>query len=201
MTTQVSKMSIIPKIINIFNKMFSNKYLLYTNVGLSVSLSGLGDLMEQKYEIVSGEEKEWNLIRTRNMTLSGTTVGIACHYWYSFLDRTVPGYTVRIVMKKIIVDQLIGSPLCISTFFATLGVLEGVTMEEFIKEIKAKAWRLYVAEWMIWPPCQFLNFYVLSTKYRVLFDNLVSLGYDVYTSRVKHKDYSQGSTDKSVNCD
>ncbi|XP_050297705.1 mpv17-like protein 2 [Anthonomus grandis grandis] len=173
-----------------FNTMFSDKYLLYTNVGLSLSLSGLGDLIEQKYEIYSKEITEWDKKRTLDMTLSGTTVGVVCHYWYMFLDRTIPGYTVRIVFKKIIVDQLIGSPLAISTFFGSIALLEGSTMQEFITEVKQKAWRLYAAEWMIWPPCQFLNFYVLSTKYRVLFDNLVSLGYDVYTSRVKHHNYS-----------
>lgn len=182
---------IAPKVVKVFQKMFSDKFLLYTNVGLSTSLSGLGDLIEQKYELMTEESSEWNKVRTRNMTMSGTTVGFVCHYWYSHLDRTIPGYTVRIVLKKIIVDQLVGSPLSISTFFGTLAVLEGSTVGEFIKEVQTKAWRLYAAEWMIWPPCQFLNFYVLSTKYRVLFDNLVSLGYDIFTSRVKHKDYSQ----------
>ena len=47
--------------------------------------------------------------------------------------------------------------------------------------------QLYIAEWFIWPPAQFLNFYFLPTRYRVAFDNVVSLGYDVYTSRVKHR--------------
>ncbi|XP_066147899.1 mpv17-like protein 2 [Euwallacea fornicatus] len=185
----LQNMSIYPKVVKTFHTMFSNKFLLYTNVGLSLSLSGLGDILEQKYELINGELSQWDPQRTRNMTISGTTVGIVCHYWYSFLDRTIPGYTVRVVFKKILVDQIFGSPLCISTFFGTLAVLEKSTMEEFHAEVKAKAWRLYAAEWMIWPPCQFLNFYVLSTKYRVLFDNLVSLGYDVYTSRVKHREY------------
>jgi len=176
--------------------MFSDKYLLYTNVGLSFFLSGLGDLIEQKYELMTNEITQWDKRRTRDMAISGTTVGVLCHYWYSFLDRSIPGYTIRTVLKKIVIDQIVGSPLCISTFFATIATLEGSTFQDFIKEVKDKAWRLYVAEWMIWPPCQFLNFYVLSTKYRVLFDNLVSLGYDVYTSRVKHHDYSV--SDKST---
>lgn len=169
-----------------FNKLFSDKYLLYTNVGISLCLSGVGDILEQNYEIFTEQIPNWNKERTRDMTLSGTTVGVVCHYWYKFLDRSLPGYTIRIVLKKIVIDQFVGSPLCISTFFGTIALLEGSTKEEFVQEVKDKAWRLYAAEWMIWPPCQFLNFYVLSTKYRVLFDNLVSLGYDVYTSHVKH---------------
>ncbi|CAG9763147.1 unnamed protein product [Ceutorhynchus assimilis] len=170
--------------------MFSDRYLLYTNVGLSLSLSGVGDLLEQQYEIITEEIPKWDRRRTRDMALSGTTVGFVCHFWYKYLDVFLPGYTIRIVMKKIVVDQLIGSPLAISTFFGSIALLEQSSLEEFVEEVKTKAWRLYAAEWMIWPPCQFLNFYVLSTKYRVLFDNFVSLGYDVYTSRVKHHDYS-----------
>ncbi len=45
---------------------------------------------------------------------------------------------------------------------------------------------MYLAEWVIWPPAQFVNFWLLPTRFRVLFDNAVSLGYDVYTSHVKH---------------
>ena len=34
---------------------------------------------------------------------------------------------------------------------------------------------------------QFFNFYFLPTRYRVAFDNVVSLGFDTYTSHVKHR--------------
>ena len=34
---------------------------------------------------------------------------------------------------------------------------------------------------------QFANFYFLPTRYRVAFDNVVSLGFDTYTSHVKHR--------------
>lgn len=178
-----------PLLTKMTNTMFDDKYLLYTNVGISLCLSGLGDVIEQNYEIMQEEIPAWDRRRTRDMALTGTTVGVVSHYWYKILDRAIPGYTVRIVFRKILVDQLIGSPLCISTFFATIAILEQSNFEEFIKEVKNKAWKLYVAEWMIWPPVQFVNFYLLSTKYRVLFDNCVSLGYDVYTSRVKHIDH------------
>ena len=58
--------------------------------------------------------------------------------------------------------------------------------DEVMEEIKSKAWRLYAAEWVIWPPAQIINFYILPTRFRVLYDNTISLGYDVYTSYVKH---------------
>lgn len=53
-----------------------------------------------------------------------------------------------------------------------------------MNEIKHKFLRLYKAEWIVWPTAQVINFWILPLKYRVLYDNTISLGYDVYTSYV-----------------
>ncbi|CAK9803095.1 Mpv17-like protein 2 [Anthophora plagiata] len=186
-------MNITKSISTIINKLsatklhlFSPKYLLYTNVTISLSLSAAGDILEQQYEILKGEWDKWNLNRTRNMAISGMCIGIVCHYWYKYLDARLPGRTLNIVLKKVTIDQLICSPLCITIFFLTLGILENNSWTKFKDEVVKKAHILYVAEWVIWPPAQIFNFYFLPNKYRVLYDNTISLGYDVYTSHVKH---------------
>lgn len=167
-------------------KAFSPKYLLYTNVCISVSLSSVGDFLEQQYELHKKDIEEYSKKRTFHMALSGLTVGIACHYWYKFIDARIPGRTLTIVLRKVFWDQIICSPIVISTFFVTLGILEQTSNDKIIEEIKDKAWRLYLAEWVVWPPAQVFNFYFLPNKYRILYDNTISLGYDVYTSKVKH---------------
>lgn len=120
------------------------------------------------------------------MAISGMSIGIVCHYWYKYLDARLPGRTIDIVLKKVVIDQLVCSPLCISMFFLTLGILENSSLAELKAEIINKAYKLYVAEWIVWPPAQIFNFCFLPTRYRVLYDNTISLGYDVYTSHVKH---------------
>lgn len=165
---------------------FSPKYLLFTNICISVSLSSVGDCLEQQYEIMTKDLEKYSGKRTGHMALSGLTVGIVCHYWYKFIDQRMPGRSLSIVMKKVFWDQMICSPIVISTFFLTLGLLENTSREEIVQEIKEKAWKLYVAEWVVWPPAQIVNFYWLPNKYRILYDNTISLGYDVYTSKVKH---------------
>lgn len=165
---------------------FSPRYLFVTNVCISISLSSVGDGLEQQYEILMNDLDAYSAKRTGHMALSGATVGIVCHYWYKFLDRRLPGRTVGIVAKKVFWDQMICSPIVISTFFLTLGLLERSSKEEIVREIKDKAWRLYAAEWVVWPPAQIINFYWLPNRYRILYDNTISLGYDVYTSKVKH---------------
>ncbi|XP_063982413.1 mpv17-like protein 2 [Diachasmimorpha longicaudata] len=168
------------------DKLFSKKYLFYTNVGISISLSATGDILEQHYEILKGEWNAWSPLRTQHMAISGMTVGIICHHWYNFLDARMPGKTIGIVLKKLVLDQLICSPLYIGVFFLTLGILENTTWPDLKAEMREKFHKLYLAEWIIWPPAQIFNFYFLPTRFRVLYDNTISLGYDVYTSQVKH---------------
>ena len=131
---------------------------------------------------------------------------------YQVLDRTFPGHTGRIIAKKLIADQIIFSPICLLAFFFTLCLSRKVLrnaddaiisqniakdsqnhpnlenevkeLNTLIEELRHKGILLYLSEWIIWPPAQFINFYFLPTQFRVLYDNLVSLLYDIYTSHV-----------------
>jgi protein Mpv17 len=69
-------------------------------------------------------------------------------------------------------------------FFATLGVMRSESLDETMEEIRHKFIRLYKAEWIVWPTAQVINFWILPSRFRVLYDNTISLGYDVYTSYV-----------------
>ncbi|CAK1586040.1 unnamed protein product, partial [Parnassius mnemosyne] len=165
---------------------FSDKYLLYTNVTISISLSSLGDIMEQTYEIYTKEQDEYDFKRTMHMAFSGAAVGVLCHHWYKVLDKVIVGKTTDMVVKKLLLDQIIFSPIMIATFFGSVALFEENPLENFKEELKDKFITLYKAEWTVWPPAQIINFYFLPTRFRVLYDNTISLGYDVYTSQVKH---------------
>lgn len=103
---------------------------------------------------------------------------------YNLLDRRIPGHTFQVALKKLLVDQLLFSPVCLTVFFLSLGLFKGGDWEEFFSDLRQKGWRLYAAEWLVWPPAQLVNFYLLPTRFRVLFDNTVSLLFDVYTSHI-----------------
>ncbi|CAH1778744.1 unnamed protein product [Owenia fusiformis] len=166
--------------------LFSDRYLLYTNTGITVFLSGTGDFLVQHYDIVQGRQDYWDPLRTLRLATSGVFIGPMCHYWYRFLDRVIPGRTIKAVSKKIFWDQLIFSPVNISTFFIVVGIIEGQSLKSLYQELKCKGPTLFKAELMIWPPAQLMNFAVVPLRFRVLFDNTVSLGFDWYYSHVKH---------------
>ncbi|CAK1586041.1 unnamed protein product [Parnassius mnemosyne] len=170
---------------------FGGRNLIYTNVLLSMTISTVGDVLEQSYEIFKKDLQTYDFRRTSQMALSGSTSGIICHHWYNFLDKIIIGRSIHNVIKKLLLDQFICSPLIIVSFFATVAIFEKNPLENFTGEVQEKFWSLYKAEWVIWPPAQIINFYFLPTKYRVLYDSTISLGYDVYTSHVKHRKSSE----------
>lgn len=165
---------------------FSEKYLFYTNITISVTLSSIGDLMEQSYEIYTKDAEKYEIRRTMHMGCSGAAVGVLCHHWYKVLDRFIIGKSFYMVVKKLMLDQIIFSPIMILTFFGSVALFEEKPFENFKEEVEDKFVKLYKAEWMVWPPAQVINFYFLPTRFRVLYDSTISLGYDIYTSQVKH---------------
>jgi len=160
-----------------------NRHLFLSNLAISFSLSGLGDIFQQYRE-----QKRCNLKRTLQMSTSfGLTSGFLCHHWYNYLDRALPGRGVRVIVRKIAWDQVIFSPVCIAACLLVSAWLENSSFRQAVDETVQLGGRLYLAEWIIWPPAQFINFAFLPTKFRVLYDNVISLIYDTYTSHVKHQ--------------
>jgi len=165
-----------------FGKQLFNKHLFISNLAISFSLSGLGDILQQYRE-----KKRCNWKRTLQMSTSfGLTSGFLCHHWYNYLDRALPGSGIRVVFRKIAWDQVIFSPICIISCLLVSAKLENTNLRTAFDQTIQLGGRLYLAEWIIWPPAQYINFTFLPTRFRVLYDNVISLAYDTYTSHVKH---------------
>ncbi|XP_013776948.1 mpv17-like protein 2 [Limulus polyphemus] len=173
--------------LQIGQKLFG-RYLLVTNATISACMGATGDTIQQHYDILTDQKESWHLWRTQHMTVAGLTTGIITHYWYIFLDRALPGSCLRTVVKKVLYDQVFFSPVNLAVYFGTLGVLEGSQSEAVKEELFHKGAQIYLVEWIVWPPAQMLNFYLLPTRFRVAFDNIVSLGFDIYSPYVKYKE-------------
>ena len=120
--------------------------------------------------------------------MTGFTVGPIWHWWYKIADYFIPGSGVRVVVKKVLADQLLFSPVCLTTFLVTLGLLERSSWEKIGRDCWRKGLVLYTAEWFIYPPASFINFYWMPLQYRVLFDNCVAFCVDMFQSTVVYSD-------------
>ena len=162
-------------------RLFSSKNLLLSNTVICVGMSGLGDVVLQSAQ---SSKKSFDMKRTLHLSLTGFTVGPICHYWYQMLERRMPGKTMSMIAKKVVVDQIVFSPVCLAVFFLTLGLLKNSSLRDIAEETWRKGLVLYTAEWTVWPPAQVINFYLIPLQFRVFFDNLVSFGFDLFQSHV-----------------
>uniref|UniRef100_H3CXV8 MPV17 mitochondrial inner membrane protein like 2 n=1 Tax=Tetraodon nigroviridis TaxID=99883 RepID=H3CXV8_TETNG len=167
--------------------LFQGRYLLLTNTVTCGGMLALGDCVQQTWEIYKDPSKVRSWKRTGCMFAVGTALGPCMHYWYQWLDRLYPGRAMKTVTKKVLIDQLIGSPTIWFGFFIGMSVTEGHTVSEGLEEFKEKFWEFYKADWCVWPPAQIINFYFLPPKFRVIYMNFVTLGWDVYISYLKHR--------------
>ena len=107
-------------------KNFFGRHLFLTNTGISFGLSGIGDLLEQKMESNQKQKTKFNINWSRTLHMStsfGLTSGVLCHFWYNYLDKTLPGRGIKVVVQKIAWDQVSPSlpsfrPLTTSEIFS-----------------------------------------------------------------------------------
>jgi protein Mpv17 len=186
--------------------MFGRSNLLVTNCLISSAMGALGDVIQQYYDILkikneSHSESESSLdtvrtqqsglryVRTLHMTCAGFTTGLVSHFWYIYLDKWLGSRrTLFMTINKVLLDQIIFSPISLTVYFSTLSIAERSGLKRFKEELIEKGLcDIYLVEWFIWPPAQFINFYLLPLRYRILFDNVISFGFDIYCPYVKYK--------------
>lgn len=164
---------------------FEDRYLLWTTTTVSVGLYGLGDILAQYVQVKKRRMMCLDTVRSGKVAAAGFVIGPFIHYWYKYLDQIFPGRCMRTVTKKVVIDQIICSPIVIALYLYTTSFFERKTVKEINKEVMPKSVALYVAELPIWPPAQYFSFFYLPTKYRGVYDNIISFGYDCLFSYVK----------------
>jgi protein Mpv17 len=140
--------------------------------------------------------------------LSGASFGIVAtgwlHYWWGFLEavvaRRLPVATHRLAnsLTKVLLDQAIGAPAYIYTYYVLTNFLKeqlsGTSQKSWQqswKETNTHAkellWPTMLQHWRVWIPVHSCNFYFMPLQHRVMVQNTVLTFWSGYLSHLNHK--------------
>ncbi|KAH8906245.1 hypothetical protein BR93DRAFT_739103 [Coniochaeta sp. PMI_546] len=153
--------------------------LLTQSITTSI-LFAVGDITAQQLVEKKGFENH-DLARTGRMALYGGTVfGPAATTWFRFLQRNVNlRSTNSTILARVALDQGVFAPTFIGIFLSSMAVLEGTSPQEKLEKSYKPA---LLTNYMIWPFVQLVNFKFVPLHHRVLFVNVISIGWNCYLS-------------------
>ncbi|KAJ3011840.1 Protein required for ethanol metabolism [Thoreauomyces humboldtii] len=122
--------------------------------------------------------------RTARLTFYGTFIlGPGIAYWYRFLNRRIHLSTpLTTTVARVIVDQVVFAPVNMLCFFTVQTLLEGGSVRDARKKISSTFRDAYIANLMLWPGVQMVNFGFVPVNYQSLVVNVVATGWNAYLS-------------------
>ncbi|KAJ4780131.1 Protein Mpv17 [Rhynchospora pubera] len=162
-----------------------DKYPIITKAITSAILTLIGDLICQ---LVVDKVAKLDLRRTFVFTFLGLAlVGPTLHVWYLYLSKLVTIKGASGAIARLCLDQFLFSPVFIGVFMSLLVTLEGKP-SHVMPKLKQEWFSSVIANWQLWIPFQFLNFYFVPQKFQVLAANFVALAWNVILSFKAHKE-------------
>lgn len=153
----------------------------------------LGDLLAQHLAHHTGPEA-LDLLRALRLGVYGLALdGPLGSAWYDLLEAKVnpdrPTATST-VLAKTALDQLVYASIGTGLFFTTITLMEGHPAS-VPAVLHAKFWPTLAANYAIWPMAHLVNFRFVPSQYRLLYNNVVSIGWLALLSAITH---SHGSS-------
>lgn len=119
--------------------------------------------------------------------LIGTPIG---HYWFNFLDKGIfpnaMGHPVTALVKTFL-DQAIMAPAGIGLFFTCLGIMEGKSASKAVSEMKEKFKPTLMANYVLWPAANLINFAFVPPSQRILYCNVIYIFWVSFLSSMANK--------------
>lgn len=145
---------------------------LQTKIISGAVIAGLGDAIAQ-YQLGARDG-----LRMLTMVLTSLVLTPAVHYWYNYLS-TFTGDPVKKTSKMLLVDQTVGALGFIAAFYLTHDLVHAVlltataaasvcpwSLSTSAEGMLDKLPETLLANWMIWPLVNLVNFYAVPLQYR-----------------------------------
>merc|ERR1719411_1773872 len=116
------------------------------------------------------------------MTYSAFCFGPTAFYWYPFIESMFPGSDAMSLCIKVLMDQIIYSPVLLSWFWFHSTFLSTMDINQSIAAIPKNVMASLISSWCYWPLVQIANIGYVPAEYQVLVINVASIPWNMYVS-------------------
>lgn len=107
-------------------------------------------------------------------------MGPAYGAWYVVLDRVFGTGGASITLKKVLLDQLLFSPVFVPVFLVFVGFLQGQPWADIERTVRRDFLPVLTASYVLWPAAQGVTFRFVPLNYQLPFTSLVALVWNTY---------------------
>jgi len=107
--------------------------------------------------------------------------------WYKWLDGKFAGTALKLVGKKLLVDQFISVPPLLLIFYVSMSIMEGKT--NVLEEFQTKFIQTFKNSCMFWLPVQTVNFIMVPPAFRVIYIGTASFAWVNILCYIKRQEY------------
>jgi len=143
-----------------------------------MAINSLGDFIAQRLE----QNKSHKFQRTIKYAAFGGLISAPLvYYWYQFLEFVFKGKGdgPAVILGKLFLDQVVFTPIFFIVYYVYNGLIDG-TISEVPEKLSKDLIRVSIDSAKVWTIAQFINFKFVPPNLRVLFGNIVALGWNTY---------------------
>lgn len=156
---------------------------LLTQLSTTSTIFFLGDLSSQAVASEGFTKKDYQPSRGLRALAIGATVAIPSYKWFNFLGRNFNyASKFRSILTKVLINQLVYTPLFNSYFFGLQSLLSGSTRQEAKERVVRTVPVSWANSWKVWPAVMSFNFMYIPMQYRSVFAGVIAVGWQTYLS-------------------
>mmetsp|Transcript_26268 Transcript_26268/g.66668 ORF Transcript_26268/g.66668 Transcript_26268/m.66668 type:complete len:268 (-) Transcript_26268:267-1070(-) len=156
-------------------------------MGVTYSLADIAAQIFTHFD--TGEHFSWAERVRRNFGLAIiglVVVGPLLSIWFDRLEAFCPGTSLRAVLSRTLLDQLLEVPIMVTIIFVLSALAEGHDLTYALKKVRHKLLPTWRGCTTVWAPVQLINQGLIPLRSRVYFMALVSFFWDAYMSIAAH---------------
>lgn len=178
------------RILKIYNLLIETQPIK-TKAVTCFCIFSFGDYLCQKIEIKYKIIKEFSLKRCLLQGSFGIFAAPYLHWQFCILiPRLFPEHQKYSVLKTLLYALTINDGIFNFLFYFYMDLASGKGIDKTLNEFKRKYPQTMIDNWKFWPIISGINFTYVPIQYRVLFDNIGCIFWNIYLSYMQNKNHN-----------